>query len=712
MRSALNTEGVEVLFCLWQVYWVLRSDPKIIKPPCLLTGGAVLFWGVSTGNYFVALLLAFFLEAYRVVKVRWDFDENAHVKAFQFSILLMALWVALSWIEDEGRMGTLNVIRWLPLIAFPIEFVQRYGKLDKMNLNAFFYFSRRRMAIDRSEGKEVHPIQVNSGYPYLFAVLAAAGSEKENADYYWYVLCGFMLLALFSVLRQRGLSWGKALWLVPAVLLLSWGMQRTMSTTYAWAKARLDWGMLRSPSAGFMNDWHSHLSDLGDVHLSPKIEWRLWADAPPNYLKVASFNNYNGGRWDYDYKAGGFEHLDEAYLSSEPQIVAGKTGVDVTYFRPEDRELVRQGDALEVQIRGTVKHSQSSAVVPTVGGFYAITDILGPGVYAEVSPVGALRLVNRDMLIDYTLWFDKSYSELEAPPNEQIDLEIAADERLVIEELANELDLHNAESPEEVISRTVSYFMNNFEYATRFKNKGYDGARTKLDWFLNEVKKGHCEYYATAATLLLREAGIPARYCVGYAGVERGRDCWNVRGTNAHAWTSAYVHGKWVTVDATPSDWRGVSESAELDSVEWLREQISLMREDFFIWRQDPANTDKMVFRGSLVAGLLILWIVIRLWRNRSKSSEQVAYAKSWGGEVIRTPLLDLEKIAKKHVGARKRGEPYGLWLGQLAQLDGVDDDLVERAVLYHQSIRFDQGADQQELKEIVKELKKQLRKL
>ena len=35
-------------------------------------------------------------------------------------------------------------------------------------------------------------------------------------------------------------------------------------------------------------------------------------------------------------------------------------------------------------------------------------------------------------------------------------------------------------------------------------------------WFLLENRKGYCEHYATAGTVLARMAGVPARYCEGY----------------------------------------------------------------------------------------------------------------------------------------------------------------------------------------------------
>jgi transglutaminase-like putative cysteine protease len=40
---------------------------------------------------------------------------------------------------------------------------------------------------------------------------------------------------------------------------------------------------------------------------------------------------------------------------------------------------------------------------------------------------------------------------------------------------------------------------------------------TPLARFLLRTRSGHCEYFATATVLLLRQLGIPARYAVGYA---------------------------------------------------------------------------------------------------------------------------------------------------------------------------------------------------
>ncbi len=73
--------------------------------------------------------------------------------------------------------------------------------------------------------------------------------------------------------------------------------------------------------------------------------------------------------------------------------------------------------------------------------------------------------------------------------------------------------------------------------------------------FLFAGRQGHCEYFASAAVLLLRAAGVPARYVTGFRGGE-----WNplgqyvaVRGDRAHAWAEAFLpDAGWTRVDATP----------------------------------------------------------------------------------------------------------------------------------------------------------------
>ena len=78
--------------------------------------------------------------------------------------------------------------------------------------------------------------------------------------------------------------------------------------------------------------------------------------------------------------------------------------------------------------------------------------------------------------------------------------------------------------------------------------------RDAMDDFLFSTREGFCEHYASAFTVLMRAAGIPARVVTGYQG-----GYWNklgnyllVRQSDAHAWSEVWIAGRgWVRVDPT-----------------------------------------------------------------------------------------------------------------------------------------------------------------
>ncbi len=76
-----------------------------------------------------------------------------------------------------------------------------------------------------------------------------------------------------------------------------------------------------------------------------------------------------------------------------------------------------------------------------------------------------------------------------------------------------------------------------------------------LAYFLFTRRAGHCEYFAAAMTVMLRDLGIPARYVGGFLPGEYndvGGD-WIVRASDAHVWVEVYFPGyDWITFDPTP----------------------------------------------------------------------------------------------------------------------------------------------------------------
>jgi transglutaminase-like putative cysteine protease len=76
-----------------------------------------------------------------------------------------------------------------------------------------------------------------------------------------------------------------------------------------------------------------------------------------------------------------------------------------------------------------------------------------------------------------------------------------------------------------------------------------------VDHFLFVARRGHCQHHATATTLLLRAAGVPARTVTGFLGGSYNRfgQFYVVRRSDAHAWVEAYLDGiGWTTFDSTP----------------------------------------------------------------------------------------------------------------------------------------------------------------
>lgn len=138
-----------------------------------------------------------------------------------------------------------------------------------------------------------------------------------------------------------------------------------------------------------------------------------------------------------------------------------------------------------------------------------------------------------------------------------------------------EADARYLELPENTRARALSILrsielfsqINDLNKATAIERYVKESARYDLNaepmpedaedfaiWFLQEAETGYCVHFATAATVLLRAAGIPARYVEGYhAGISATRTT-IVRANQAHAWVEYHLEGVgWVRMDPTPS---------------------------------------------------------------------------------------------------------------------------------------------------------------
>lgn len=105
------------------------------------------------------------------------------------------------------------------------------------------------------------------------------------------------------------------------------------------------------------------------------------------------------------------------------------------------------------------------------------------------------------------------------------------------------------------IDFTMEYFNKNYRYTLR-PGMVQDG-ENEIETFLFERKTGYCTHFASAAVMILRTLGVPARLAQGYmiSGYRvNANKKTSVRDSNAHAWVELYIDGTgWVPVDFTPS---------------------------------------------------------------------------------------------------------------------------------------------------------------
>ena len=116
----------------------------------------------------------------------------------------------------------------------------------------------------------------------------------------------------------------------------------------------------------------------------------------------------------------------------------------------------------------------------------------------------------------------------------------------------------------ELVMEIIDYLCDeeNYKYTLFPTVLGEENTLNGVETFLTATREGYCVQFASSLVLLLREAGIPARYVEGYIATKfvanRGEDAVSrykatVRDSNAHAWVEVWYDGiGWVQYEATP----------------------------------------------------------------------------------------------------------------------------------------------------------------
>ncbi len=215
------------------------------------------------------------------------------------------------------------------------------------------------------------------------------------------------------------------------------------------------------------------------------------------------------------------------------------------------------------------------------------------GAFREISKDSAQVLVNTDRDRPTNVYsgmsdvsqptlqdFERSTGEYPSEVHRYLQLPEEVDPR--ISQLAREITAH-ARNPIEKAAAIQAY-LSKFRYTLELPSQRQNDP---LAYFLFERKAGHCEYFASAMAILLREVGVPTRIITGFRGGE-----WNdltgnfiVRAKDAHSWVEVYFTGLgWYGFDPTPA-------GAAAVVTMWTRMQLYIDAVQEF-WRDWVVNYD------------------------------------------------------------------------------------------------------------------------
>ncbi|MCB0125609.1 MAG: transglutaminase domain-containing protein, partial [Caldilineaceae bacterium] len=245
-------------------------------------------------------------------------------------------------------------------------------------------------------------------------------------------------------------------------------------------------------------------------------------EPPGHYMRGATLTRYDGHGWDnlrpieerqFDANTGWMP----APTSGRRELVQSVTlfvNSPVLYAAPEPLEA---GVAYEAQLRadGDLIALQQRARTYTI--------------------ISAIPEVSEAMLEAAPAWDDTN----PLPAAFTVHLDLPATVTARTRELAGELTA--GQTTTFAKAKAIEQFLRQYEYDLEVPEPP-DDVIDIADYFLFELQRGYCDYYATAFIVLARAVGIPARFATGYAV-----GYWNpneaafiVTESEAHSWPEVY----------------------------------------------------------------------------------------------------------------------------------------------------------------------------
>lgn len=646
-----------------------------MKAPALLLGAALIFWGWQTGMWILAIPMAVIVAGYHLIRWRWDFSNDDFQRITNLCLMILMGLLVYLLITNRSLYLIYHLLQWLPLAFFPLLFAQIYSVNESIDIRTFSLYLKNTIKA------ESQSLLINLSYPYFVICILSAGTANSKSISFY---IGMFLLISIALWLRRSPRFSSMIWLCLIILAGSIGFIGQMGVYQFQQQLEatvVDW-LSNTNSIGQVTDStnkQTSIGDIGELKQSNTIIFRVAADTtklPPTLLKEATYDKYKSGFW----KTSNFTFTDVQPDSN------GKTW-------NLGNKLVNSS---KLTISATL--NQGKGLIRLADGTFQIDEL--PVTRMEKNKYGTIKVEGKVDAIAYRILFDSNQS-LESPPTVD-DLQISKFESAAINQIINKLDIQG-ESPQAILHRVDSFFQKNFRYSLKLTGKNKH--LTPLSTFLLQSRSGHCEYFATATTLLLRAAGIPARYVVGYSVHEFSslEKQYIVRSRHAHAWTMAYINNKWQAFDTTPADWTTI-ENANADKLTFIFDLWSFFSFKISGWLHSDLVSNVFKYGWWLILPLILL----RLGKFNSPSKvRRLSIKQLLNKQVAKSQLTKrvddfyLIETRLNELGlSRHPSESLKSWINRLKQ-ELPNSELIEELVFIvelHYRDRYDpQGIQEAE---------------
>ncbi len=665
--------------------------------PILLAGAALLFWGWQTGHWIFAIIMALSLEARSWAKTRWEFSEDDFSRVWDLCTILFFGGAIVAWGANGGmtavgaflqadsfaaKSGALNqaaqsafiFVQWLPIVFFPMSLAQAWSTREKIDFIVFSWWLRRQKRKAADPKKVSSAGELNIAWAYFAIVVISASAVNGGALLYY---AATSTLVLWACWRHRSPRYSLPVWaaLALAVVALGYlghtGLHRLQKKVENWQS---DW-MTRFNRQEFGSDENrTAIGQVGRLKLSGRIVLRV-KPAPgsplPPLLRDTSHNIFRSPVWSSSSPA-----KDFGSLSAEKN--------ETTWLLLPEREST---NGARVTISRYLKNRRGLLALPL--GAERIDNLAAAEM--RTNRLGTAAVLDGPGLATYQVSSLPERS-LDSGPDltteRPLDLEVPMNERDALQKIAADLKLRFM-SPPEAVRAVERFFQLNFQYSTWQGSEALPrSSQTALSRFLLNTRSGHCEYFATATVLLLRTAGIPARYALGWSVQERSGQEFVVRGRHAHAWCLAWVNDAWHDLDTTPGSWLQAEEK-----------NASLWEPFSDFWSQAWFQFQKFRWGKSTVRQYvpwvllgLLLAVTARLfwksqWKRRHADPKLTPVNAAWPG--LDSEFFEVEHTLADRGFTRHSGETFSAWLIRLNG-SGIATDDLPAALELHNRYRFD----------------------